>query len=90
MKPGLDKLAYRPVGLLLGVAAGVAAGGLFRRVWQLASGDGDAPDPLDENRGWAEVLAAAALQGVIFAVVRAVVDRGGATAVRRLTGRWPS
>jgi hypothetical protein len=36
------------------------------------------------------VLAAAALQGAIFAVVRAAVDRGGATGVRRLTGHWPA
>ena len=43
----------------------------------------------DMERRWGEILAAAALQGAIFAVVRAAVDRGGAVGVRRLTGRWP-
>ncbi|MFE7187149.1 DUF4235 domain-containing protein [Streptomyces erythrochromogenes] len=31
----------------------------------------------------------AAIQGAIFAVVKASVDRSGAVAVRRLTGTWP-
>jgi predicted metal-dependent enzyme (double-stranded beta helix superfamily) len=86
---GLNKAAYKPVGLLLGIGAGVLAGAIFRQVWKLTAGDGDAPDATDEERGWGEILAAAALQGAIFAVVRAAVDRGGAVAVRRLTGRWP-
>ncbi|MGI5215360.1 DUF4235 domain-containing protein [Plantactinospora sp. CA-290183] len=89
MRARIDKVAYRPVGILLGMAAGVAAGALFRRVWQFTAGDGEAPDATDEDRGWGEILAAAALQGAIFAVVRAAVDRGGAVGVRRLTGRWP-
>jgi len=86
----VNKLAYRPVGLVLGLAAGALAGAIFRQVWKLAAGDDEAPNAIDEERGWGEVLAAAALQGAIFSVVRAAVDRGGATGVRRLTGRWPS
>jgi hypothetical protein len=83
------KAAYKPIGLLLGMGAGALAGVLFRQVWKMTAGDGEAPDATDEDRGWGEVLAAAALQGAIFAVVRAAVDRGGAVGVRRLTGRWP-
>lgn len=89
MNRTINKVAYRPVGLLLGVGAGLLAGAVFKQVWRLAAGDDDAPDPVDEERGWGEVLAAAALQGAIFAVVRAAVDRGGAVGVRRMTGRWP-
>jgi hypothetical protein len=84
------KLWYKPVGLALGALAGAAAGFAFKQVWQLVSGEDDAPDAKDEERGWGEVLAAAALQGAIFAVVKAAVDRGGATGVRTLTGRWPA
>jgi hypothetical protein len=36
------------------------------------------------------VLVASALQGMIFALVRAAVDRGGAAGVRRITGTWPA
>lgn len=90
MSGKLSKVAYKPVGLLLGAGAGVLAGFAFKQVWKLASGDDDAPNATDEERGWAEVLAAAALQGAIFALVKAAVDRGGAASVRKLTGQWPS
>jgi hypothetical protein len=86
----LNKVAYKPVGILLGVAAGSIAGILFKQVWKLTAGDDDAPNATDEDRGWVEILAAAALQGAIFAIVKAAVDRGGATGVRKLTGRWPT
>ena len=34
-------------------------------------------------------LVASAIQGAIFATVKAVVSRGGARAFQRLTGEWP-
>ncbi|WFE39605.1 DUF4235 domain-containing protein [Micromonospora sp. WMMD998] len=89
MSGKIGKVAYRPVGVLLGLAAGAVAGMVFRQVWKLAAGDDDAPSATDEDRRWGEVLAAAALQGAIFSAVRAAVDRGGAVGVRRLTGHWP-
>ncbi|MFJ8043382.1 DUF4235 domain-containing protein [Kitasatospora sp. NPDC096147] len=83
-------LAYRPVGLALGVTSGLVAGALFKQAWKLVSHDDDAPDATDQERGWPEVLVAAALHGAIFGFVKAAVDRGGATATRRLTGVWPA
>jgi len=85
----VEKIAYKPVGILLGIGAGAIAGVVFKEIWKLASGDDDAPNATDEDRGWAEIIAAAALQGAVFAVVKALVDRGGATGVRKLTGTWP-
>jgi hypothetical protein len=85
----LSKVATKPVGLALGFAAGAIAGVIFKEVWKLAAGDDDAPDPHDEDRGWGEILAAAALQGAIFSVVRAAVQRGGDIGVRKVTGSWP-
>jgi len=82
------KVAYKPVGILLGMAAGAVAGMVFQRLWRL-SGQDSPPNSTDEDRGWGEIIAAAALQGAIFAVVKAAADRGGAQAVRRLTGTWP-
>lgn len=89
MSPKLETLAFKPVNVLLGVAAGALAGLLFKQAWKLAAGEGDAPDAGDEERGWGEILAAAALQGAIFAVTKAVVHRSGAIGVRKLTGVWP-
>ena len=84
-----QKVAYKPVGLLLGIGAGAIAGFVFKEVWKIASGDDDAPNATDEDRGWVEIIAAAALQGAIFAVVKAVVHRSGAVGAKRLTGTWP-
>ena len=84
----MKKLLYKPLSLAFGVAGGLLAGALFTQVWKLATGD-DAPAATDRNRSWAEVLTAAAIQGAIFALVQAAIDRGGAEGVRRLTGEWP-
>ncbi|MDN3295123.1 DUF4235 domain-containing protein [Streptomyces ficellus] len=83
-----QKLLYRPVGLALGMLSGAVASAAFSRAWA-AIGSGDAPDAMDEEREWKEILLAAAIQGAIFAVVKAAVDRGGAVGIRRLTGTWP-
>ena len=90
MSNKLQKVAYKPVGLLLGIGAGAVAGFVFKEIWKFASGDDDAPNATDEDRGWGEVLAAAAVHGTIFAIVKAAVDRAGAQGVRRLTGTWPA
>ncbi|UNO39869.1 DUF4235 domain-containing protein [Streptomyces sp. MST-110588] len=83
------KLLYKPLGMLFGLLAGALAGAVFKRVWRKAAGQAEAPEPTDEDRSWREVLPAAALQGAILGTVRAAVDRGGAVAVRKLTGTWP-
>jgi len=85
----MKKLLYKPVGTALGLAAGLLAGMLFKQVWRVVAGDDEAPDATDEERRWGEILAAAALQGAIFAVVKAAVDRAGAEGVRKVTGTWP-
>jgi Protein of unknown function (DUF4235) len=84
------KLLYRPLGLGFSVAGGVLAGMLFKQIWKLVASEKDAPKATEQDRTWREVLLAAALQGAIFGVVKAVVDRGGAKGVRRLTGTWPA
>lgn len=84
------KLVYKPAGLLGGALGGMVAGAIFKRVWRLVDHDREAPQPTDEERGIGEILAASAVHGLVFAVVRAALDRGGAVMVRRLTGTWPA
>ncbi|MFH8755808.1 DUF4235 domain-containing protein [Streptomyces atroolivaceus] len=84
-----SKIAYKPVGLVLGAASGMIAGAAFKQAWKIIEGDNDAPDALDEHRSWRQILLAAAVQGAIFSVVKAAVDRSGAVATRRVTGIWP-
>lgn len=85
----MTKLLYRPLGLLFGALGGVLASMLFGQVWKFISGEKEAPSATMRNRGWSEVLVAATLQGAIFGLVKAAIDRGGATGFRRLTGEWP-
>jgi len=85
-----SKIAYKPVGLVLGAVSGMVAGAAFKQAWKLIEGEADAPDALDEDRPWGQILLAAAVQGAIFAVVKAAVERSGAQATRRVTGTWPA
>ena len=83
------KLLYKPVGILVSVIGGVLASTVFKRVWKVTAGEEEAPKATDAHRGWREVLLAAVLQGAIFALVKAAVDRGDAEATRKVTGTWP-
>lgn len=83
------KLLYKPMGMLISVLGGMLAGAIFKQAWNLVARENDATKATDGQRGWPEILLAAGLQGVIFAVVKAAVDRGAAEGTRKLTGVWP-
>lgn len=82
------KLLYKPLGIVLGLLAGWLGREAFQRVWALVDEE-EPPKATTEDAGWAKVLTAAALQAAIFAIVRAAVDRAGATWFREFTGAWP-
>ncbi|WP_020524393.1 DUF4235 domain-containing protein [Catelliglobosispora koreensis] len=86
----MTKLVYKPLGMVAGALAGIAAGVVFKQVWRLIADEDDTPNATDEDRTWTEILIAAAIQGAIFAIVKAAVDRGGATGIKQLTGKWPA
>jgi hypothetical protein len=85
----MNKLLYKPLGMLFSVLGGLAASALFKRLWRAATGQDEAPEATDKDFSWTEVLIAATVQGAIFGLVKAAIDRGGATGYRKLTGRWP-
>ncbi|MEV6212837.1 DUF4235 domain-containing protein [Kitasatospora sp. NPDC051914] len=86
----VSRIAYKPMGMLVGTLGGLLASAAFKRVWRLVGHEDDAPEATDEDRTWREVLLAAALQGAVFALVRAALDRAGAVAVGRATGHRPT
>jgi Protein of unknown function (DUF4235) len=85
----MAKLVYRPFGLLVSVLGSVLAGMLFKQMWKRAAGKDDPPKARESEYGWREILAAAALQGAVFGLIKAAVDRSGARAFEKLTGSWP-
>jgi Protein of unknown function (DUF4235) len=82
------KLIYRPIGLMLGILSGLIAKKIFDFVWTKFDEE-EPPEPTTQQAAWAKLLAAAALQGVIFRSTRVLVDRYGAIGWNYLTGVWP-
>jgi Protein of unknown function (DUF4235) len=83
------KVVYKPFGLIVSALGGLLASALFTRVWRAIASEEDTPDPMDRDRGWAEILASAALHGAVFAGVKAAMDRAGAIGFAHATGTWP-
>jgi hypothetical protein len=79
---------YKPIGLILGIVAGLLGRRIFDYAWEKID-DEEPPKGTTEEANWVKILGAAALQGVIFKTVRVVVDRYGALGWRHLTGVWP-
>jgi uncharacterized protein DUF4235 len=85
----LAKITYRPIGLVGSVLAGAAAGAVVKQVWRRLADADDAPGALESEYRLRTVLLGAAVQGMVFAVIKAAFDRGGARLFQRVTGAWP-
>jgi hypothetical protein len=81
-------LIYKPFGILLGIAAALLGKRIFNFAWTKID-DQEPPEATTESTTWSRLLAASAMQGVIFKVTRVVVDRYGAVGWRYHTGVWP-
>ena len=75
--------------MLTSIAAGSIASALFRLLWRKLAHEDEAPQPLQSENTLGKIVLAAALEGAIFAVVRALIDRGGARGFQKVTGTWP-
>ena len=82
------KLIYKPIGIVLGIVAGLLGKRAFNFAWSKIDEE-DPPKATTQETTWAKVLTAAAVQGVIFKTTRVAVDRYGAKGWYYLTGAWP-
>ena len=82
------KLLYKPFGIIFGIVGGLLGKRLFDFVWTKID-DEEPPEATTERAQWGKIIAAAALQGMIFKATRAVIDRQGARGWYYLTGSWP-
>jgi len=86
----VTKAMYLPLQIAISVAGGLLAGKVFTEVWQrISPSDQEPPDLKDLNRSGREAITAAALQGLVFGLVRALVDRAGAHGYRAVTHQSP-
>jgi len=82
-------LVYRPIGLVSSAVAGAATVATFDALWRFTTGQEHPPRALDTKYPLVEIVIVATVQGAIFALVKALVDRAGARAFERVTGAWP-
>src|SRR5215469_3009159 len=82
----MSKMLIKIMGFLSGALAGMVASTIVKKLWEVTPGEDEAPDATDTRRSWSEILTAAALQGAIFAVIRAAVERATAKGAEKLTG----
>ena len=86
----VTKALYLPLSVASSVAGGLIAGRVFTEVWQrISPSDQEPPDPKDLDRPGREALTVAALQGLVFGLVRAAVDRASAHGYRAVTHDRP-
>jgi uncharacterized protein DUF4235 len=80
---------YGPIRLIASVAGGLLTTVAFARIWRAVAGKGKVPEATNQAQSWVDILPAAALHGIVFGVVKALVDRAGAEQFERMTGKWP-
>ena len=82
------KFIYKPFGIVLGLLGGILGKRAFNAVWKQVDKERP-PKATTKETTIVKVLGAAAIQGIIFKVVRVVIDRAGARGWEHLTGAWP-
>jgi Protein of unknown function (DUF4235) len=81
---------YLPLSIGTSVAGGLLAGALFTRIWKRIDDSNEGPpDPKDLNRSGRQALLAASLQGLVFGLVKAAVDRAGAKGFKAVAHENP-
>jgi hypothetical protein len=83
------KLLYKPVSIIGGLLAGVAARAVFKRTWKVVARQERKPTAKDKQSGWVVVVAAATIEGAVSGAIKAAVDRAGARGFEWATGIWP-
>jgi hypothetical protein len=85
-----SKALYTSLSIATSVAGGLLAGEVFGQIWRrLGDSDQPPPDPKDLNKSTRAALTAAGLQGLVFGLVRAAVDRVGARGYQAVTHESP-
>ncbi|HEY1508738.1 MAG TPA: DUF4235 domain-containing protein [Solirubrobacteraceae bacterium] len=84
----MGKLIFLPFSIGSGVLAGLIGKKAFEAIWG-AIDDEQAPKPEHRYVSFPKLIAALAIEGALFALIRGLVDHGSRRAFTRVTGSWP-
>jgi hypothetical protein len=82
------KFLFIPIGVAGGLVAGMLGRKIFEQAWGLIDKE-EPPSPKHREISIPKMLAALALEGAIFRVVRGLADHGSRRSFARLAGTWP-
>jgi hypothetical protein len=82
------KLIFAPIGIVLGLIAGMIGSKIFERIWSLIDEE-EPPKPEHRDFSWPKLVAALLIEGAIFRLVKGLVDHGTRTSFAKVTGSWP-
>ena len=84
----MKKIAFLPLSVGSGLIAGALARRAFAAMWGVFD-DEEPPKPEHRDVSLVKLVAAVALEGVVFSITRSLVDHGARHAFERVTGQWP-
>lgn len=82
------KIFFAPISIGAGLLAGLVAQKVFDRLWAVFD-DEDPPEPDNRDAPVVKLLAALAIEGAVFRMVKGLTDRGARKAFAAATGAWP-
>jgi Protein of unknown function (DUF4235) len=82
------KFLFAPIGIGAGLVAGMLGKKAFERLWAVID-DEDPPEPNQRDAPTVKLVAALAIEGAIFRLVKGMTDYGARRAFAGATGSWP-
>jgi hypothetical protein len=82
------KFLFLPLSIALGLIAGLLGRRVFERLWGLVD-DEEPPDAKHREINVPKLVAALAIEGAIFRLVKGLTDHGARRSFARVTGTWP-
>jgi hypothetical protein len=82
------KILFIPISIGAGLIAGFVSRKIFDQIWGLIDEE-EPPESQHRDIQWGKLLAAAAIQGAIFRLVKEASDHYSRRAFAGVTGSWP-
>jgi hypothetical protein len=84
----MAKVIFMPLGIVAGIASGLAGKSLFRAVWGLID-DEEAPKAEQRRIRLGKLALALVIEGALFRALKGLADHGTRRVFAEFTGSWP-